>query len=303
MIISQNLDSAVVVGVSVFVLTIIVSLIVRAILGRNSSTRGIESLNSYAPARIETDTKSSTVRQNALDAVGKFLIPKSYELSMRSRLVATGKQDEKSYKALVRRKIVAAVSLLGWGLLTQASRGLSGVLISLGLGVVGFFLPDLLTYNTGEKRSKEIERALPDAIDILKLCVESGLSFQAALNQVAQITKGPLAQEFARVLRQMQLGQPMMDSLNDMAKRNDVPDLIRFVSVMSQAEKLGIPISSVLKEQSLEMRSKRRDRARELAQKVPVKILGPVMLCFLPGIFVVVIGPAVVSIVRAFSQM
>lgn len=160
-----------------------------------------------------------------------------------------------------------------------------------------------MTYNTGTKRSLEIDKTLPDAIDILNLCVESGLTFQSAMSQVASILKGPLAQEFARVLRQMQLGQTMIDSLQDMSDRNNNADLERFVSVLVQAERLGIPMAGVLREQSTEMRMKRRDRAREQAQKVPVKILMPVMLCFLPGIFIIILGPAVVSIIRAFSGL
>jgi tight adherence protein C len=94
----------------------------------------------------------------------------------------------------------------------------------------------------------------------------------------------------------------MVQSLQDMAARNGNPEMERFVTVIVQSEKLGIPIAAVLSEQSREMRMKRRDKARELAQKVPVKILMPVMLCFLPGIFIVILGPAVVSIIRAFSH-
>ena len=161
-------------------------------------------------------------------------------------------------------------------------------------------LPDVLTYNTGTKRAQQLDRSLPDAIDILNLCVESGLTFQAAMGQVAAILKGPISQEFSRVLRQMQLGQPMIQSLQDMAARNGNPEMERFVTVIVQSEKLGIPIAAVLAEQSREMRIKRRDRARELAQKVPVKILMPVMLCFLPGIFIVILGPAILSIMTAF---
>jgi tight adherence protein C len=162
-------------------------------------------------------------------------------------------------------------------------------------------IPDLLTYNTGTKRALELDRALPDAIDILNLCVESGLTLQAAMAQVSNILSGPVSQEFARVLRQMQLGQPMNQSLLDMSARNKNQDLDRLVTVIVQSEKLGIPIGTVLNEQAREMRVRRRDRAREQAQKVPVKILLPVMLCFLPGIFIVVLGPALVSIMGALG--
>jgi tight adherence protein C len=261
-------------------------------------------LNSYVPdSQLTSGNQTHLVTRTFIDAIGDVMISEGYQKRMRNRLVATGKQDMTAYRALVRRKIVGTLVGLSYSLATQFDAGLKGALI-IGLATAaGFFLPDVLTYNTGTKRSLELDQTLPDAIDILNLCVESGLTFQASMAQVATILEGPIADEFSRVLRQMQLGQSLIASLQDLAARNNNDDLNRFVSVIIQADKLGIPISSVLQEQAREMRSKRRDRAREQAQKVPVKILMPVMLCFLPGIFIVILGPAVVSIVRAFAGM
>ena len=261
-------------------------------------------LNSYVPASQAMFADSSQAEtKNPIDSIGELIISEGYQKRMRNRLVATGKQDMNAYRALVRRKVVGTIIGLSYGLVTQLDAGLKGVLIAGLATAAGFFLPDVLTYNTGTKRSLELDQTLPDAIDILNLCVESGLTFQASMAQVSSILEGPISDEFARVLRQMQLGQSLIASLQDLAARNNNDDLNRFVSVIIQADKLGIPISSVLQEQAREMRSKRRDRAREQAQKVPVKILMPVMLCFLPGIFIVILGPAVVSIVRAFAGM
>jgi tight adherence protein C len=261
-------------------------------------------LNSYVPdSQLTSGNQTHLVTRTFIDAIGDVMISEGYQKRMRNRLVATGKQDMTAYRALVRRKVVGTLVGLSYSLATQFDAGLKGALI-IGLATAaGFFLPDVLTYNTGTKRSLELDQTLPDAIDILNLCVESGLTFQASMAQVATILEGPIADEFSRVLRQMQLGQSLIASLQDLAARNNNDDLNRFVSVIIQADKLGIPISSVLQEQAREMRSKRRDRAREQAQKVPVKILMPVMLCFLPGIFIVILGPAVVSIVRAFAGM
>jgi tight adherence protein C len=261
-------------------------------------------LNSYVPENEQLSTQQTTEdKTNLIDAIGNLIISDGYQKRMRNRLVATGKQDLNSYRALIRRKVFGAIIGLSYGLLTQLGSGLQGVLIIGIATTAGFFLPDVLTYNTGTKRSMELDQTLPDAIDILNLCVESGLTFQASMAQVSNILEGPISDEFARVLRQMQLGQSLIASLQDLAARNNNDDLSRFVSVVVQADKLGIPISAVLHEQAREMRGKRRDRAREQAQKVPVKILMPVMLCFLPGIFIVILGPAVVSIVRAFAGM
>jgi tight adherence protein C len=261
-------------------------------------------LNSYVPdSQLTSGNQTHLVTRTFIDAIGDVMISEGYQKRMRNRLVATGKQDMTAYRALVRRKVVGTLVGLSYSLATQFDAGLKGALI-IGLATAaGFFLPDVLTYNTGTKRSLELDQTLPDAIDILNLCVESGLTFQASMAQVATILEGPIADEFSRVMRQMQLGQSLIASLQDLAARNNNDDLNRFVSVIIQADKLGIPISSVLQEQAREMRSKRRDRAREQAQKVPVKILMPVMLCFLPGIFIVILGPAVVSIVRAFAGM
>jgi tight adherence protein C len=241
------------------------------------------------------------VQVSLLDQVGDRLIRPGYRRVLRKRLVSTGRQDMSSYRTLVRRKVVGLVVGLVYGGYIEFDGTASGLFMTVLFAAVGFVLPDVLTYNTGTKRAQQLDRSLADAIDILNLCVESGLTFQAAMAQAANILKGPIAEEFSRVLRQMQLGQPMIQSMQDMAARNKNQDLDRFITVIVQSEKLGIPISAVLAEQAKEMRGKRREKARERAQKVPVKILMPVMLCFLPGIFIVVLGPAIISIMSAFS--
>lgn len=272
---------------------------------RNQYSKTVTNLlNSYVPKIEEmSEDESQFYRKSPLDAIGELMISESYQKRIRNRLVATGKQDINTYRVLVRRKVLGTIIGFSYGLLTQLDAGWRGIFIICIASAAGFLLPDVLTYNTGTKRSLELDQTLPDAIDILNLCVESGLTFQASMAQVSSILQGPISDEFARVLRQMQLGQSLIASLQDLSARNNNDDLSRFVSVVIQADKLGIPISKVLQEQAREMRSKRRDRAREQAQKVPVKILGPVMLCFLPGIFIVILGPAVVSISRAFSGM
>ena len=200
-------------------------------------------------------------------------------------------------------KLGAVLALpLGWQSWTHVPGGWAWTSIPI-LAMVGFWLPDLLAYNAGLRRTEAIRRSLPDAIELLSLCVQSGMGFQAALRQVADYQEGPIAQEFARVLREMQLGQSRQVALEALARRNRDEDLHRFVSAIVQADRLGVAISGVLTEQAAELRSKRRDRARESAQKVPVKILLPVIACFLPGIFIIVLGPATLSLFRMFSSV
>lgn len=292
------------VGVVTFiVLALTLSIIFKWTRNRYSKTV-TNVINAYAPTIKEMpEDVSQFYKRSPIDAIGELLISERYQKRIRNRLVAIGIQDINAYRVLVRRKTVGIIIGFSYGLLTQLDAGWRGIFIIFIASAIGFFLPDVLTYNSGTKRSSELDQNLPDAIDILNLCVESGLTFQASIAQVSAFIEGPISEEFARVLRQMQLGQSLIASLQDLSTRNDNNDLKRFVSVIIQADKLGVPISAVLQEQAREMRSKRRDRAREQAQKVPVKILGPVMVCFLPGIFIVILGPAIVSISRAFSGM
>ena len=173
---------------------------------------------------------------------------------------------------------------------------------SSGVAVVGFFAPNLYLYQRIHERSEQLQRDLPDAIDLLTISVESGLGFDAAVQQVARNTEGPLAEEFSRVLREMQIGQGRADALRALGERTNVPDVRTFVGAMVQADSFGIPVAQVLRVQSAEMRVKRRQRAEEKAQQVPVKITIPLIFCILPTLFIAVMGPAVLSIMDSFSK-
>jgi tight adherence protein C len=175
-----------------------------------------------------------------------------------------------------------------------------GLLIVLGT-LVGWFGPNLYLYQRVYERSLLMGRALPDAIDLMTISVESGLAFDAAIQQVARNTKGPLADEFSRVLREMQIGQGRAQALRGLAERTNVDDVRSFVTAMVQADSFGIPIANVLRVQSSEMRVKRRQRAEEKAQKVPVKMTVPLIFCILPCLFIAVMGPAVIHIMDSFS--
>jgi tight adherence protein C len=168
--------------------------------------------------------------------------------------------------------------------------------------VVGFFAPDLYLYQKAHERAERLQRELPDAIDLMTISVESGLGFDAAVQQVARNTEGPLAEEFSRVLREMQIGQGRADALRALGERTNVGDVRTSVGAMVQADSFGIPIAQVLRVQSAEIRVKRRQRAEEKAQQVPVKITIPLIFCILPTLFIAVMGPAVISIMDSFSK-
>ncbi len=190
------------------------------------------------------------------------------------------------------------LSLKGFGLLLGAAfgylvgAGALGLLLTIACGAGGFFLPDLLIYNQGTKRQHLLSRALPDSMDLLTISVEAGLGFDAALSQVARNTDGPLAGEFFRVLQEMQIGKSRAEAFRALSERTTVPELRAFVSSLVQADQFGIPVANVLREQSKELRVKRRQVAEEKAQKVPVKIMVPLVIFIFPVIFIIIIGPA-----------
>ncbi|MFC5178989.1 type II secretion system F family protein [Nocardioides taihuensis] len=175
------------------------------------------------------------------------------------------------------------------------------VVVFGGIALAGYMAPNMYLYQKSYDRSSRLQRDLPDAIDLMTISVESGLGFDAAIQQVAKNTEGPLADEFTRMLGEMQIGASRSESLRAMAERTNVGDVKTFVSAMVQADAFGIPIAQVLRVQSSEIRTKRRQRAEEKAQQVPVKITIPLIFCILPCLFLAVMGPAVISIMANFS--
>jgi tight adherence protein C len=196
------------------------------------------------------------------------------------------------------------LAVKGAGLLTLAILGgLCGLrspgLLILGIaggGAAGFLLPDLLLFNAGQKRQAKLRQGLPDALDMLTVCVEAGLGFDAALTQVARNAQGPVAAEFARALQEMQIGKTRTQALRSVVDRTTVPELRSFVSALVQASDLGIPIAQVLREQSKEMRVRRRQQAEYRAQQIGVKITFPLILCLFPALIIIVVGPGIIEL-------
>jgi tight adherence protein C len=202
---------------------------------------------------------------------------------------------------LVRAKLFSLIvmALFGW-FFVHAVAPHNG-LLGLPLGaLIGLFLPDLLAYNAGAKRQQAIARELPDTLDALVIGVEAGLGLDSAMVQVAQMLRGPMPDELHRVLQEMKLGVARTVALRALSSRTTVRDLKTLVTALVQAGEMGISVANILREHASDQRLRRRQRAEEQAQKVAVKMLFPVLLCFFPAIFVVVIGPAVIHLVTAF---
>ncbi|GAB3414625.1 type II secretion system F family protein [Flindersiella endophytica] len=237
-----------------------------------------------------------------LAGLGRLLTPVGYADRIRTMLDRAGNPGRWTLERLFGVKALALLGLGFLGLRYGARFGpIGAILVPVAAAAAGFYLPDLLLYNAALKRQAAIRKSLAEAIDMLTVCVESGLGFDGALGQVARNTDGPLGREFARVLREMQLGTSRLEALRALGDRNAVPDLAAFVSAIVQADSLGIPIANILREQAKEMRLKRRQRAEEQAQQVPIKILFPVLLFIFPALFVVVVGPAAIRIYHMFA--
>ncbi|MGJ9405724.1 type II secretion system F family protein [Nesterenkonia aurantiaca] len=176
-------------------------------------------------------------------------------------------------------------------------------MMTLGVFVVVYFLPELLLNSEGTKRNQQIELELADTLDQMTIAVEAGLGFDSAMARAAQNGKGPLANELVRTLQDIQMGNSRRQAFEALTVRTTVVDLRRFVRAVIQADAYGVSIASVLRTQADEMRLKRRQRAEEKAQKIPVKVLAPLMLFILPVIFIVVMGPAAINIVDSLSGM
>jgi tight adherence protein C len=197
----------------------------------------------------------------------------------------------------------AVLGIGGLVLLKIRSIGSVKAIIVAGLlAFVGYYLPEWILRSKSGARQKMIQRALPDSLDLLSITVEAGLGFDAAVARVARQSGGPLGEELHRVLQEMQIGKSRSDALRDLADRTTIPELKSFVLAMVQADVFGISIAKVLHVQAHEMRLKRRQRAEEQAQKVPVKIVFPLIFCIFPSLFVVLLGPAAISIYRAFQN-
>lgn len=174
-------------------------------------------------------------------------------------------------------------------------------LLVLGTAVVCYFLPELLLQSRGQERNDEIALELADTLDQMTIAVEAGLGFDSAMARAGRNGTGPLAQELVRTLQEIQVGQLRRNAYEALALRTNVPDLRRFVRAIIQADAYGISVADVLRTQAAEMRLKRRQRAEEKAQQVPVKVIFPLLVCILPVLFIVLLGPTVINMMEAFS--
>ena len=215
------------------------------------------------------------------------------------KIQLAGLADQWPVERVLAAKLVLAAVGASVGIVRILTAPSGGAFVLLVAGAaVGFLLPDALVSRRARERQELIQRELPDVLDQVTICVEAGLGFEAALSRAAG-GKGPLAEELARTLQDIRFGMPRRVALDKLLDRTDVADLRHFVIAIGNADRHGVPIAQVLRIQSGELRQKRRQRAEETALKIPVKLVVPLILCIMPALFIVLVGPAGIRIANS----
>ena len=261
---------------------------------------------------IENTVDRRSVVTTELAAKDRLLVPILDRTKGLARALSPAGTDER-YTAMLDQAgnpsgwtVERFLGVKGAGLLVGAVLGAfygkfeaMSIVYALVGGAALFFLPDLLLKNVALRRQEETSKSLADALDMLSVCVEAGQGFDAALLQVARNVEGPISGEFARVLSEIQIGKSRGEAFSSMGNRVTLAEVKNFVSAIVQADRLGLPIAGVLREQTVNMRLVRRQKAEEQAQKVTIKILFPLMFCILPALFIVIIGPGGISMMQS----
>jgi tight adherence protein C len=234
-----------------------------------------------------------------------WMWPKNRINMLRMRLAMAGNPSGITAGDFVGIKGLVMVAVLGvallFGFLTHYPLNYFSILMLVILGVCGFFLPDIWLSRRITQRQKGLIGALPDALDMLTIAIEAGLSFENALQEITAKWDDELSREFARVLRDIGMGQSRRQALIGLSERTGVQDIVSFVASLNQAEELGVSIGRVLSVQAEELRVRRRQRAQERANQAPIKMMFPLVFLIFPAIFAVLLGPAVPQLLRSFG--
>ncbi len=200
---------------------------------------------------------------------------------------------------LAAKAMTTIVGVLGGGYVFFTWTGKKRFLVAGALVWVGWAVVNILMNGRGKRRQTLIQHKLPDVLDQMSVCVEAGLGFDAAMLRAAKSCGGPLGEELGRTIQDIRLGASRSQALNALVDRSSVAEVRFFARALIQAEKTGIPMARVLRVQAEDSRERRRQIAEEKAMKLPVKMLGPLMVCILPALFIVVLGPAIMRIAES----
>jgi len=284
-----------------------VVVLVLAFVGGESAARArLEAVRHRGPDR--PSDRGPTAAQRIFKPAGEAVVgqvrrmlPTTILDGLQKRLVVAG--EPTTVNGFLIMEVVCTAVFVGLPLLfvlVSAKTELLMLGMVLVFGAVGFVFPMFWLRQREGQRKSQIIKSLPDAFDLVTTCVEAGLGLDAALARVSQKVTGPFADELSRTLREISLGRMRREALRELADRTDVPDLVTFVNAVIQAEQMGSSLGAVLRVQSDQLRVKRRQRAEEQAYKAPVKMIFPLVLCIFPTLFIVILGPAVITIMNEF---
>jgi tight adherence protein C len=231
------------------------------------------------------------------------LTPEGQTDTLQQRLDAAGNPPRLGVREFLGLRVLSAAggflfAVVVYRLMLSVSTPVA-ILCGMLVLLMGILLPDYLLQQAIGRRQYQIRKSLPDILDLLIVSVEAGLGFDGAMAKVVEKMKGPFPQELRRVLQEMQLGKARTPALKDMAARVQVQEVSTFVAAIYQADQLGVSMAKVLHVQAETMRIARSQRIREMAAKLPVKMLFPLVFFIFPAIFVIIIGPGVISIMKA----
>lgn len=252
-------------------------------------------------ARPFIDRVVKPVFSRIVGAVGS-ITPSDHRVRVRTKLAQAGLDATTRPEEVIAAQgigFVLGAALGGLLLFIDILSPVTGVAVFVVLALLGGFLPYVWVSRKVDQRTEGIRRDMPETLDLLAISVEAGLGLEGAMEVVVDRSNGPLARELARTLQEMELGLSRRDALTNLKQRAQVTELSTFVQALVQADILGMPLSRVLKIQADEMRTKRRQWAREKAGKLPVKILFPLIGCIFPAILIVILGPALSQIGNA----
>jgi tight adherence protein C len=239
---------------------------------------------------------------NRVGKISQRFTPQATLESSRRRLEMAGNPMRMEPAFFLTMRFVLAIVLGGLMFLTFAVSGrnwVQGLLLTVVFLLLGFMFPDLWLTGRINARKKAVFRAMPDALDLLTICVEAGLGFDAAMAKVQEKWDNELALEFGRVIQEIRLGKLRRDALRDMSERIGVAELTSFVAAVIQSEQLGVSLAKVLRIQSDQMRVRRRQMAEEEAHRAPIKMIFPIALLIFPSILIVLLGPAALILMQS----
>ena len=286
---------------AILFITLPLSLLLFQALAIDTGTRKLVRQNLLAGPTPEKAKKARTPNEN-LNELGRRLAPKSYAAWLQKLLNRAGRPAGMPLQRLLVVKPLLAVAVVFIGLLFIGGNfSKTSVLALLAVVLLAYFAPDIMLDSRGKERQEEISLELPNTLDQMLIAVEAGLGFESAMAKAASTGKGPLALELNRTLQDIQMGRNRAESYLALVERTELKDLKTFVRAIIQADKYGISISRVLRTQADELRTKRRQRAEEKAMKIPVKILFPLIFTILPVLFIVILSPAIIGVVKMFS--